>query len=226
LRDANTGTTTGGYYDPQDYHNQEYRLYAGYVQNGQDYLGLPPKSSITFRAPVVFWNAENTYIATDGTDLIPTQVGQLNPFTYDSNSQRNVSLSTDTNSWVTSFTTTDSSISGGLVMFYHVPDKLASTPALAAPAQLAEFTIRDPYLTKFGLTAGADTQVIIDYDVSYVDNAHAPITMEASAVPVQIPTLYRESANPPAPPYGWTGAKLTYDVMQTLIQDFINNTSG
>jgi hypothetical protein len=235
LRDANSGVgagvggglTTGAYYDPQDYHNQEFRLYVGYVQNGQDYLGLLPGSSITVQVPLVFWNAENTYIATDGTNLIPTQAGQLNPFTYDSTSLRGISPiiagQPDDGYWVTSFTSSDAR--AGVVMLYRATT--ASTPALPAPAQLAEFTIRDPYVKNFGLNSPADLQVLIDYDVSYVDNAIAPITMEASAVPVQIPTLYpNQSPNPPAPSYGWTGSALTFAAMQADIQDFVCNTGS
>lgn len=227
LRDANSGVGAGGYYDPQDFHNQEFRLYVGYVQNGTDYLGLLPNSSITIRVPLVFWNAENTYIATDGTNLIPTQAGQLNPFTYDPTSLRGTSPITPGQSadgyWVTNFTNTDNSASAGFIMLYNATTP--STPALPAPAQLAEFTIRDPFLKQLGLTSAADTQVLIDYDVSYVDNAIAPITMEASAVPVQIPTnSYPALApNPPAPSFGWTGSALTFTAMQDDIQNFINN---
>lgn len=229
---SNSGLASGAYYDPQDPHNQEFRLYIGYVQNGQDYLGLPRYSSITVRVPLVFWNAENTYIATDGTNLIPTQPGQLNPFTYDASSVRGISPIQNNNAatpgyWVTSFTSPSSTgATGGFVMLYNATT--ASTPALPAPAQLAEFTIRDPFLSKLGLTSKADTQVLIDYDVSYVDNAIAPITMEASAVPVQIPSnsYPNQSPNPPAPSFGWTGSTLTLTAMQSDIQNFVNNTTG
>lgn len=237
LRDANSGIgagrnsglTSGAYYDPQDYHNQEFRLYVGYTQGGQDYLGLLPHSSITIRVPLVFWNAENTYIVTDGTNLIPTQTGQLNPFTYDSNSTRGISPITNDQSadgyWVTNYTTPDSSSKAGFVMLYNAT--VASTPALPAPAQLAEFTVRDTFLKQLGLTSSADTQVLIDYDVSYVDNALAPITMEASADPVQIPTLWpNDYAKPPAPAFGWTGSSLSFTAMQSDIQNFTDNTKG
>jgi hypothetical protein len=240
FRDANTGLGAGAnntnvFYDPQDFHNQEYRLYVGYQakdpnNNNQltNYLGVLPHSSITVRVPVVFWNAENTYIATDGTNLIPTQPGQSNPFTYDPTSQRGISpIVAGPNGdgyWVTSFASTDSNATAGFVMLYHATT--SSTPALPAPAQLAEFTIRDPFLQKFGFAPSTDaTNLAIDYDVSYVDNAIAPITMEASAVPFQIPTTQQGSANPPAPSYGWTGSQLTFAAMQADIQNFINNNN-
>src|SRR5262249_23698514 len=48
LRDANTGqdphntnqNNPKNYYDPQDFHNQEYRAYIGYVEDGVQHLGL------------------------------------------------------------------------------------------------------------------------------------------------------------------------------------------
>jgi hypothetical protein len=231
LRDANTGIGAGAggvgvYYDPQDFHNQEYRLYLGYVQNGKNYLGLLPHSSITVRVPVVFWNAENTYIATDGTNLL-TSGGA---FTYDPTSKRGISPIVagpkGDGYWVTSFASTDPKATAGFVMLYTVPNKLASTPALPAPAQLAEITIRDPFLQKFGFAPKTDaTNLAMDYDVSYVDNAIAPITMEASAVPVAIPNPLTGYKNPPAPSYGWTGSDLTFTAMQTDIQNFINNNN-
>ncbi len=201
LRGANTGrlpTNTNpnnpqDLYNPQDYVNQEYRAYIGYVNtSGQQTLGLPAYATITFAIPLVFWDSERTYIATDGQDLIPAPgPGVQNPFHYDATSDRGVSLSTDPNSWVHSL-----SIGGapatGLVMFYH-----ATTPqgiALDAPAQLTEFTIRDPYLTNW-LTEPivAETTVEFNYDVSYVDSLTAPVAMEAINVPVPIP-------NQPNPP--------------------------
>ena len=110
-------------------------------------------------------------------------------------------------------------------MFYHAT--APQTPALDSPAQLTEFTIRDPYLLNW-LTEkdNAQEQVIFNYDVSYVDNLTSSIAMEASQVPIPI-------ADNPAPPtqnYGWVGSSLIYGppttpgTMQNLIQDFITNT--
>ena len=65
LRGANTGklnTNEGrtgnpqNLYDPQDYVNQEYRAYVGYVDaQGIQRLGLPAHATVTFRVPLVFW---------------------------------------------------------------------------------------------------------------------------------------------------------------------------
>jgi hypothetical protein len=217
-------------YDPQDFHNQEYRAYIGYVQGGVQYLGLPANSSITIRVPLVFWDAENTYIATDGKDLIPANPStDSNPFRYDPNSARGVSLSTDTNSWVTQY----SGPGAGLVMFYYASQPL--TPSLDSPAQLTEFTIRDPYLNTGGtapdngwLTDDAQTSVLFNYDVSYVDNLTSSIAMEARQVPIPIAL----NPNPPTQDFGWAGSSLIYGTptttgtMQNLINDFITNTGA
>jgi hypothetical protein len=241
LRDANTGqdpnntnkNNPGNYYDPQDFHNQEYRAYVGYVQGGVEYLGLPAGATITIRVPVVFWDAENTYIATDGKDLIPANPAtESNPFRYDTSSSRGVSLSTDSNSWVTSFKINGAPATG-LVMFYHATQPL--TPSLDSPAQLTEFTIRDPYLNTGGtapgkgwLTDPAQTSVLFNYDVSYVDNLTSSIAMEATQVPIPIAL----NPAPPAADFGWAGSSLIYGsptqagTMQNLINDFITNTGA
>jgi hypothetical protein len=235
LRDANTGIGAGAGgkgtpYDPQDPQNQEFRLYLGYEQGGKDYLGLPAYSSITIRVPLVFWDAENIYTATDGTNLLSTEFG------YDSSSTRGISDIQNNNAntpgyWVTNFTSTTSGVTGGFIMMYHAATSL--TPSLDAPAQLAEVTIRDPYLTQLGITDASQTFVLMNYDVSYVDNALAPITMEASAVQVPVATVpYGGNAygslgpNPPAPSYGWTGSDLTLTEMQPDVQNFYKNTNG
>ena len=109
-------------FDPQDDYNQEYRAYIGYVNAaGDNVLGLPAHSTITFNVPLVFWDSERTYLATDGQDLIPA-AGKQNPFHYDPTSLRGVSLSTDPNSWVQQLTI-EGKAATGLVMFYH-----ATTP--------------------------------------------------------------------------------------------------
>src|SRR6185437_9314383 len=220
LRDANTGqdphntnpNNPNNYYDPQDFHNQEYRAYIGYVKDGVQTLGLPAGATITIAVPLVFWDAENTYLATDGQNLIVTDpINDSNPFRYDPTSSRGVSLSTDPNSWVTNFTAPNGEASAGLVMFYHAT--VPSTPSLDSPAQLTEFTIRDPYLNTGGanpgigwLTDEAQTKVFFNYDVSYVDNLTSPIAMEATQVPIPI----ADNPTPPTADYGWVGASLIY----------------
>ena len=104
--------------------------------------------------------------------------------------------------------------------------KTAQGIALDAPAQLTEFTIRDPYLRHW-LTEDkiAETTVEFNYDVSYVDSLTAPIAMEATNVPIPIPDV----AAPPAANYGWAGANLLYGTpsqvgtMPQLVSDFISN---
>jgi hypothetical protein len=230
LVSAATPQNPDGYYDPQDNHNEEFRAYIGFMdtQNMQQ-LGLPPHATITFRVPLVFWDSERTYIVTDGTDLIPepANLERQNPFHYDPTSLRGVSLSTQPDSWVKSLTI-NGAASTGLVMFYHAQRSQGIAPD--APAQLTEFTIRDPYLTHWlheDPEHIAETTVEFNYDVSYVDNLTAPVAMEAADVPVPIPF----QADPPRAHYGWAGSDLIYNSatqrnMHDLVRDFINNTGA
>lgn len=231
LATAATPQNPDGYYDPQDNHNEEYRAYIGYVNSdGQQALGLPAHSTIEFLVPLVFWDSERTYIVTDGADLIPepANLNSQNPFHYDPTALRGVSLSTQPDSWVQSLTINGAAATG-LVMFYHA--QVAQGIGLDAPAQLTEFTIRDPYLTHWLYEAPghiAETTVEFNYDVSYVDSLTAPVAMEATQVPIAIPGV----TDPPRADYGWAGSELIYTStsgqpnMRDLVHDFINNSGA
>jgi hypothetical protein len=309
LEDSNSGqdphnkkaNNPGQWYDPQDYQDQEYRAYIGYqAAGGQQYLGLPTKSTIEIQVPLVFWNAENTYIGVDGQNLIPvalqgtavvtggavtsfnitnggsgytssqavdfpappagqgntiaigtaivtngsvtsvvvvnpgggytgnltnvtTSASPPNPFTYDASSARGVAVQDGINSsWIINSGT---KITGGvgLVMFYHATK--SATIKADAPAQLTEFTIRDPYLGNWDDTTDA-TGILFNYDVSYVNDLLAPVAMEASSVPVP----NQDSLTPQN--YGWAGANLVYGPptstgsMSNLVQAFINSSAA
>jgi hypothetical protein len=141
-------------------------------------------------------------------------------------SQRGVSVSGPADSWVSAY---DGQGTGtaGFVLFYHatVPEGIAPD----APAQLTEFTIRAPYLTHWITERDpahpAETNVVLNYDVSYVDSLMSSIAMEAKDVPVPIANVN----DPPKANYGWAGADLRNgtpdqdDTMQHLINDFIKN---
>ena len=77
LIDANTGQYTSLYYDPMDFHKQDYRAYVGYEQGGKNYLGLPPGATIVIQVPVVFWDSANLYFATDGSSMVPDDVSSI-----------------------------------------------------------------------------------------------------------------------------------------------------
>jgi hypothetical protein len=77
LIDANTGKYQTLYYDPMDYHEQNFRAFIGYQQGGQNYLGLPSGATITFQVPIVFWDGANLYFATDSSNLLPDHVGSV-----------------------------------------------------------------------------------------------------------------------------------------------------
>jgi hypothetical protein len=96
-----------------------------------------------------------------------------------------------------------SSTDNGVVLYYrqHNPAPPAGPaphdPSPAAAGQLTEWTIRDQsFLTKvssynlkynnIGPIADSELKNLINYDVSYVDDAQAPVAMEAPQVPIPI----------------------------------------
>ena len=226
LYDPNTGkSTTGNYYDPFDGHNEEYRGYIGYTNNNKDYLGLQVGHSITVNVPLVFWDSGRAAIATDPTDLLPTDPGTskgspiTNPFFF---FYKNLD-GTNTARYVVN--AAKSSGGNGIVMYYHTDDPQAAVnPGADAPEQLLEFTIRDkPFLTKVSDNGNpidpSQLITLINYDVSYVDHLLLPIAMEATSVPVPNTTA---AAN-----YGWIGAQQSYlgaGGLQAAIANFTSNT--
>jgi hypothetical protein len=120
-------------------------------------------------------------------------------------------------------------------MLYHAVRPLG--PTNDAPAQLAEFTIRDKYLLT--LPTGpiiqknfpGEVHALVNYDVSYVDSMMLPVAMEALDVPVPIPNP--NTPPPPTPPvnpplgpelpYGWIGAAQTVDQFQSALANFTTN---
>lgn len=203
LRDANTGAIDGVFYDPRDNHNQEYRGYIGYEENGTKYLGLPAHETITINVPLVFWDGANVYLATDGRDLVPATPQAPNPFEYNPGSVRAITPAVSGND--------------GLVMWYTVKGDLAHTPTPDAPAQLTEFTIRDPYLARFNVPS-TQTIRLINYDVSYVDSNVLSVAMEATSVPIPNTASTAD--------YGWIGSTLDQATLQVQIQNFVNNTGN
>ncbi|MDR3639465.1 MAG: hypothetical protein P4L84_37035 [Isosphaeraceae bacterium] len=227
LYDPNTGkSTAGGYYDPFDGINQEYRGYIGYTSGGNDYLGLQVGHSITINVPFVFWDSGRAAIATDGANLLPTDTNTsknspiTNPFFF---FYKNLD-GTNTARFVVN--AASSSGGDGIIMYYHCNDANAALdPGSDAPDQLIEFTIRDKdFLTKVSTpTNPIDSKqliTLINYDVSYVDHLLLPVAMEALDVPVPNTNVSKD--------YGWIGAKLSYlgnGSLQDAVKAFTSNTS-
>ncbi|MFO0810254.1 MAG: hypothetical protein U0746_16655 [Gemmataceae bacterium] len=244
-----------GEYDPIDQMNEEYRGYIGYRSNGVNYLGLPPGMTITVSVPLVFWDGARMEIATDGTYLINNaKVGDSplspNPFQYydlntDGSSTARVALPALSSSGGP--VGTNGQAATGMVLWYrqglnnqtdrHQPAPLqAKAPANDAPAQLAEWTIRDtvlsiinPNIDRLHLFYG-ETHANINYDVSYVDSMALPVAMAALDVPVPVqtvPPLDPRNPNPgPRLPYGWIGAAQTAAEFQAALANFTSNTSA
>jgi hypothetical protein len=120
LRGANSGIDPNASpkapYDPQDLANHEFREYIGYTTaDGAEYLGLPKGASIKIQVPLVLWDGDNLYLATDGTYLTKASV-----FNYDANASISIVGSSPVSgtTWVQdskNFPAGDSA----MVMFYY-----------------------------------------------------------------------------------------------------------
>jgi hypothetical protein len=188
-------------YDPIDTKKEEYRVYVGYTQNGNTYLGVPWGKSITVNVPLVFWNGGRADIANDGAHLIPKpdQITTLNPFNF-----FYAKNGVPTGIYIGGKGVVSSSDGNGVLMYYHSYDKgEPNDPNPAAAGQLAEWTIRDKqFLTlvnaydqknNIGTIPASELTTLINYDVSYVDDLIAPVAMEAAQVP--LPIAYIQAGN-------------------------------
>ena len=185
---------------------------------------MPKGASITFQVPLVLWDGDNFFIATD-----PNYLTSNKPV-YNYNPAATIAIAgskpvgtdpTNTTTWVTGHS---KYLLGQtpVVVFYRSPTP--ATVLRAAAAQLGEWTFRDPYLTKI-ITDPLQTFPLINYDVSYVNNLTAPVTIEASGVPItlgdrlsnQAPTYYGYQD------YGWNPTNLSAPAFQGPVKAFINN---
>ena len=229
IRGENTGqdpnaTSANKYYDPQDVVGQEYREYIGYQTRGGTFIGLPRGASITFQIPQVLWDGDNFFVATDPNYLTSNKpVYNYNPDAIISVAGTKPEGTTpeNTTTWVTKHSRYPFG-ADPVVVFYRSPTP--ATVLRAAAAQLGEWTFRDPYLTNF-ITDPLQTFPLINYDVSYVNNLTAPISMEASGVPItsgdrlshQAPTYYGTKD------YGWNPTNLSASEFQNPVKSFIAN---
>jgi len=219
-------TTTNKYYDPQDVHLHEFREYIGYQTSTDKYLGLPSGASITFQVPLVLWDGDNFYIATDSEYLTS------NKPVYNYNPTADISIAgttpsgtapVNTTTWVTS----SSNYPAGetpIVMFYY--SATPSTVLRAAAAQLGEWTFRDPYLKNF-INDPLQTFPLINYDVSYVNNLTAPVSIEASSVPITVGDRLSTTTAPTYYGYqnfGWNPTNRDTTTFNPPISDFVANT--
>jgi len=228
-------------YDPIDPIYNEYRGYIGHKNANGSSIGLLPGMAITVSVPLVFWDGARVFISYDSTymDMINNapQVAQLstipNPFQYygknsDGSKTLNVTLPADGVTGAPVGTT-------GVVMWYRQGLDIKSPeqpigPSSDAPAQLAEFTIRDPILSKINPNIDklkpffGETHSLINYDVSYVDNMTLPVAMAALDVPIPItdPPLPVQTPFPgPRLPFGWVGSAQTVGQFQKAMAEFL-----
>jgi hypothetical protein len=229
-------------YDPIDPIHNEYRGYLGYRNASGSFAGLLPGMAITVDIPLVFWDGGRIFISYDSTymDMINNapQVGQRlsipNPFQYygknsDGSPTLNITLPA-------AGVTGAPPATSGVVMWYRQgldlkDPKQPIGPSNDAPAQLLEFTIRDPVLSKINPNIDklkpnfGETHALINYDVSYVDNMALPVAMAALDVPVPVsnPPLPKQTPYPgPRLPYGWVGSSQTVDQFQKTAAEFLS----
>lgn len=226
LRGQNNGAdphSGNQWYDPQDVHGDEFRQYIGYsLPSGNTFFGLPSGASITFQVPLALWDGDNLFIATDGKDLTTSNI-----FGYDPKASVAIARSQPISG--TTWVQGSSGFGLGrtpLVMFYHSTNAALTLPN-DAPAQLTEITFRDQYLTHF-ITDVNQTFPLINYDVSYVNNMVAPVSMEASHVPITYQT--KPAPQPPTyygyQDYGWLATNRNTATFEGAMANFINNTGG
>ena len=230
LRSPNIGkdsaSTTGNvFYDPQDLENKEFREYVGFSNSDGTFMGLPSHASITFQLPLVLWDGNNVYLATDPANL----TSSIPVYSYDSSAKISIAGTTpsgtnpgNTTTWVTSasnYPVGDSPV----VVFYYSGTPLA--PSDAAPAQQMELAIRDPYLLHF-INDLQQTKVLMNYDVSYVNKLAAPVAMEAAGVPITLGDQI-SLTQPPAyfgsEDYGWNPTTTDATTFATNIANFVGN---
>lgn len=221
-------TGTNHYYDPLDVTGQEYREYIGYQNAAGTFIGLPKGASITFQVPLVLWDGDNFYIATDPAYLTATQIPYVNVYNYNDNATLSIAKYTGQNSteWVTNTSNYPSDDTPAVVFYRSATPK---TVLPAAPAQLLEWTFRDPYLKQF-INDPLQTFPLINYDASYVNNLTAPVAMEANNVPITI----GDRLSPTTPPtyylpngtYGWNPTDGSAANFGAPIANFVANTKG
>ena len=203
LADSNIG---GGVYDPFDDVKDTYRGYIGYVGADSKYhVGLKPHQSITVAVPLVFWNGGTGQVALAN----PLQDNDTWHYKVDSKAIA-----------VTLPSKRQNAYDKGVVMWYHYRNPGAALEvAENAPAQLFEWTIRDPYLGKLGTPVpDTENQVLINYDVSYVNNLMLPVAMESVDNPV-----LENDAQKRTKAFGWTGAAYKISEMQKAIANFASD---
>ncbi len=191
-------------YDPYDLPAQQYRIYVGYTQDGQNYVGLKPGASITFDIPYALWDGGRIYFVTDTPTTESSFFSNGNPYNFDSNS---ATAKTYTQS--AELKEQGTKTSDGMLLFYHGYDQQLNTAppgidTISSAAQVAEFTIRDPATTP--------NLHSIDLDVQYIDAMYLPVAME-----VVKPSSPREA--------GYIGTLNNVPDFQKTLQKIVNGSN-
>lgn len=203
---------------------QEFRAYIGYqdTSTGQNYFGVKPNTEVTFHVPIALWDSSRIFMATDATyftNSLDTSAANINnPFSYfrfeDDKTTQTRRFVDDDKSRVSGMTKEGTK---PVVMYYNSRSVLPLgnpnfftgqvAPVDDAPTQLMEFSLRDPIQHVFD--SRLPSQLITDYDISYVDSMLLPVALEAPDVPA--------GSNRP---YGYVGTAESPEAIQAAIQVF------
>jgi hypothetical protein len=203
VEDVNIGqnpNNNNAYYDPNDTPNIEYRLYAGYVAGGKNFLGIKPNASITLTLPMVFWNAGTIQVVADTPATRARFLQPLNPggnalgrpFLYNKSGAKEAVVPT---------TATGEQ---GMELMYHTTNQSSKGVISDAPSQLLEFTITDPSVPNGSAAPFTNT---VDYDISYINHLYLPVAIEANK-----------------PGVGYVGTLKTLAQFDPAVQAFENGT--
>jgi hypothetical protein len=229
-------------YDKIDPYKQTYRGYIGeYNPTSKQYeLGLKPGDQVTVMIPPVMWDGGRLYFATNGPVPITSATDpgnplqNTNPWFYDATKPSYVMAPSDVanpRDYSANFTDpgSDKANSNGVVMWYHDTSG-AHDFGFGAPAQLTEWTFRDPNQPFNGLAPDMPTSQVlklVNYDVSYVDNLSMSASMEATNVDEFGTDANQNRVKIGSGNYAWVGADLSLSQQQAAIAAFTsNNLSG
>src|SRR5262249_36793199 len=215
-----------GVYDALDPYNQGYRGYIGEQVGNQVNLGLQPHHQVTLQVPLVFWDSGRLMFIDGGPNGVQSLNDPFNPLNPASDvwNFEEAAKSFIVNADLADPARANSANPNGRVMWYHAlaPKDFGT----AAPAQLSEWSFRDPNQAGFAPNIFWDQLLAVNnYDVSYVDNLTFPVVMEVTNEPIVLPPTYTGPAIPPAP-YGAVGADMSLQQMQQAFVPFTAITPG
>ncbi len=217
-------------YDPMDGRNQTYRGYIGEKNSEGKYeLGLLPGHQATVQLPIAFWDGGRLYFATNGALPLQRADDPGNPLQNNKEwffdpAQPSYVVAPSDSEHPTPYSAnfpdpvTDEANENAMVLWYHNPAE-ANDFGFGTPAQLTEMTFRDQ--KQFHIAPdmpGREVDMIVNYDVSYVDSLAMPAAMEGTNVPLRGGPKDAKDLTPGQ--FAWLGSDMSVTEMQQYIAAF------